>query len=234
MLRVIRKRSHAVAPALALVLVAYSTAHAITAGTGITMLNGQVSLSVPVAVTSGGTGVTSAADDSLLVGNGTGWASTAAPSCSGANAALTYSASSNAFGCNTISSGVIASLPFTSETKIDLSDSTAYLGLGGRVSLTESDVAAPISAATLANLRCNASAPVGGTSLTVTLGKANCGSALVYTGTPSVVPTGTAAVSDTATSATVGAAQCVALRVVAAGNTDAVFVNCTIDKTANS
>lgn len=52
----------------------------------------------------GGTGLTAAADDSVMVGSGIGWQAQALTACVGANKAVTYDATSNSFGCNTISS----------------------------------------------------------------------------------------------------------------------------------
>lgn len=56
-------------------------------------------------VDSGGTGVTSATDDSVLVGNGTIFELKAIGDCDGATNALTYDVTTNAFSCNTIVGG---------------------------------------------------------------------------------------------------------------------------------
>lgn len=56
----------------------------------------------------GGTGLTSASDDNVIVGSGSGWQSKALTDCNGAGKAVTYTASSNAFGCNTISAASVA------------------------------------------------------------------------------------------------------------------------------
>lgn len=53
----------------------------------------------------GGTGLTTATDDNVMVGNGTAWQSKALTSCSAASSAVTYNTSTNAWGCNTIASG---------------------------------------------------------------------------------------------------------------------------------
>lgn len=225
---------HGVVMAFALLLVVASTAHAITAGTGITTTNGVISLVSPVVVANGGTGLTAAADDATVVGNGTAWVSATLPTCSGATNALSYNISTNAFGCNTITGGAAVNpvLDFASETKIDLNGSTIYLGLGGGVSATENDVLVPISAATLNNLRCRSSVAPGGTSLTVTFGTGACTGAMTY-GTSSVVLPATTDTTAADTDAqTVTAGQCIALKVVAVGDTSAAFVTCTIDKTA--
>lgn len=56
-----------------------------------------------VTTAQGGTGLTAANDDDVLVGNGTVWETKDLGSCSGTNEALTYNTSTNAFGCQTIS-----------------------------------------------------------------------------------------------------------------------------------
>ena len=66
-------------------------------------------------VGNGGTGVTSATDDAVLVGNGTALQSKVLTTCSAADSALTYDTSANAFGCNTITSapgGAIGTIQF--------------------------------------------------------------------------------------------------------------------------
>lgn len=72
----------------------------------------------------GGTGNTSAADDRLLVGNGTGFDLKALTSCSAASSAVTYNTSTNAFGCNTIS----GASPAGSGTEIQYRSSGSALG----------------------------------------------------------------------------------------------------------
>lgn len=217
-------------------LFAHQPAYAIQAGAGITVANGEIALVTPVAVANGGTGLTIATEDATVVGNGSAWAAKVLPSCSGATQALSYDSSANAFGCTAITATSVNSvLVFASETKIDLNSAgtaTAYLGLGGRVSTTETDVTVPISAATLGNLRCVASSAVGGTSLTVTLGLGACTGGMSYGSllvTPSAANT---AVSYTSTTTATTANQCVALKVVASGDTNPVFVSCTLDRTA--
>ncbi len=59
-------------------------------------------------VANGGTNLTSAPDDGVIVGNGTTWKSKTLPDCRGDGQALTYDAlavSPNGFGCNTITTG---------------------------------------------------------------------------------------------------------------------------------
>jgi hypothetical protein len=75
-------------------------------------------------VANGGTNLTAAADDNVMVGNGTAWQSKALTSCSGASSALTYNTSTNAWGCNTISgSGTV--------TSVDVSGASTGLTFSG-------------------------------------------------------------------------------------------------------
>jgi hypothetical protein len=71
---------------------------------------------IPVA--SGGTNLTAAADDNVMVGNATTWETKALPNCvdSGGNH-LNYTAATNAFSCGTTSSGG-ATLPAVDTTSI--------------------------------------------------------------------------------------------------------------------
>lgn len=72
----------------------------------------------------GGTDNTSAADDNVLVGDGTNWVTKALTSCSAATSAVTYNTATNAFGCNTISGGV---------TSIDAAGTGIFSFTGGPV-----------------------------------------------------------------------------------------------------
>lgn len=133
--------------------------------------------------------------------------------------------------------GANSIITFASETQIDSSgDTTLYLGADGRLSATEADVRVPISAATITNLRCIPTGTVGGTSLVVTAGVGACTGALTYTGgKPSVTPsTSLTTVSDTSNSLTSTAGQCVALKLAITGDINAIYLNCSADRTANS
>jgi hypothetical protein len=67
-------------------------------------------------------------DDSLLVGNGTVWQIKALTTCTGAGKAVTYDASTNTFGCNTIAgiSGLTTNLIPEAASATSLQDSAAY------------------------------------------------------------------------------------------------------------
>ena len=75
-----------------------------TANFSIGSSNGGVSLKT-VGVVTGGTGVTTISNDAVLVGNngGTGYDAPAVPDCNGTGKALSYTAATGNFTCNTIS-----------------------------------------------------------------------------------------------------------------------------------
>lgn len=135
----------------------------------------------------------------------------------------------------TLSAGASSILSFASETVIDsASTTTYYMGLGGKVSTSEADVISPVSAATIGNLRCYASGTVGGTSLVITTGVGACTAGLTYTSSPTVTVTGTTMTSQVDLTNPIGptANQCIALKLVATGDTNPVYINCTMDRTA--
>jgi hypothetical protein len=70
---------------------------------GAVSLTADVTGVLPLA--NGGTGVSSAADDTVLVSNGTTWQAKVLTTCTGAGKAVTYDATTNTFGCNTIAGG---------------------------------------------------------------------------------------------------------------------------------
>lgn len=58
-----------------------------------------------VAFADGGTGLSTAADDTVMVSSGSAWVAKALTDCDGASSAVTYDTTTNAWGCNTISGG---------------------------------------------------------------------------------------------------------------------------------
>lgn len=81
-------------------------------------LTANVSGTLPVA--NGGTNLTAASDDNVMVGNGTTWQSKALTDCDGARSAVTYDVTTNAWGCNTISTISGAALTKTDDTNVTL------------------------------------------------------------------------------------------------------------------
>ncbi len=66
-------------------------------------------------------------DDGVLVGDGTTWATAALTTCTGANKAVTYNASTNAWGCNTISTAT----PAGSAGDLQMNDGASGLAASG-------------------------------------------------------------------------------------------------------
>lgn len=73
----------------------------------------------------GGTGLTSAADDTTLVSSGAAWVASALPNCGDSTHALAYATSTNAFSCQSVTgSGGVAG----SDTQIQFNDGGAFGG----------------------------------------------------------------------------------------------------------
>lgn len=184
-------------------------------------------LSATLGVSSGGTNLTSAADDNVMLGNGTTWQSKALTDCP--SGGVSYNASTNTFGCTAVGSALNPTLIFTSETKIASGSTTVYMGAGGRLSTTEADVLMPIGAHRLKNLRVYSSGTTGGSGIAVTVGSGACTGALTYTSTPTATVTSTTQVADTSNSVTPSAGHCIALKLVPSSTTTATFVNASLE-----
>lgn len=184
-------------------------------------------LSATLGVSSGGTNLTSAADDNVMLGNGTTWQSKALTDCP--SGGINYNASTNTFGCTSVGSSVNPTLIFTSETKIASGSTVVYMGAGGRLSTTEADVLMPIGAHRLKNLRVYASGTTGGSGIAVAVGTGACTGGLTYTSTPTATVTSTTAVADTSTTTTPTAGHCLALKLTPASTTTATFVNASLE-----
>jgi hypothetical protein len=185
-------------------------------------------------VANGGTNLSAASDDNVMVGNSTTWQSKALTTCTGTGKAVTYDASTNAFGCNTITAGVQAPLGFGSLGTIT-AGTTLYAGMGtGNISATETDIGTPMNAHTLQNLQCYTNvAPGGSDTVTTTLGVGTCGSALTYTSKPTcAVSAAGKTCSDTSNTAAPTAGQCVAAKIVSSATAATSIVSCQIDVVA--
>lgn len=110
-----------------------------------------------LAAARGGTDGASPTDDSVMVGSGTAWITKTLTSCSTASSAVTYNTSTNAWGCNTISSGS----PGGSDTQIQYNNATAF---GGSAAFIWNDTTHTLS---LGNA---ATPPLIGTVVTATTG----------------------------------------------------------------
>ena len=251
MLRIVRSnfasRFAAVFPILVLTMVVSSVAYALDATAPITMENGTVALGT-VGVDKGGSGQTAySAAESVFVSTGTSAVSSLAiPSCADDNNTLQYTTGeSRAFSCATPVSSVLV---FTSETKLSDTDTTLFMGLGGRLSTVEADVATPIDEGKLMNIRCYASADPdssGTEGWNVELGSGACTSAGTSASTEGLTYAGAAGVdvadvdtartltvdTDTADYLDVTAGHCIALKLNPHADVDTkVFLNCTIEK----
>lgn len=112
-----------------------TTAAAMIIGTGASMTysgSGSINASLfkgnaTVLTADGGTGQTSATDDALLLGNGSGWITTVVPSCSDATGNhLNYVSATNTFVCGTSA----ASVNFSSLTSGTNTTATMTIGTG--------------------------------------------------------------------------------------------------------
>ena len=184
-------------------------------------LTADVSGILPVA--NGGTNLSAAVDDEIMVGNGTTWQSKALPaSCSAAGKAIAYNTGTNAFTCNTITAGASPALFFGSGMDVTTSQ-TLYLSLGGCIDGTEGICAAPSPGASYANLRgFNHGIQGVGNTVTLTGQTGTCGAALTGAGSPGTITctlTGAAtntsqSCSDTTNTIAPTAGQCLDFKLV--------------------
>lgn len=195
-------------------------------------------LSATLAVSSGGTNLTSAADDNVMVGNGTTWQSKALTTCTGAGKAVTYDASTNAWGCNTISgtSPWNGTIVMNSETKIALGASaTLYMDLAGRLCASESDCRTPVNGGTYNNIVCLGTGGGTGTA-TVTMGSGTCTSTATYTSTPAATLSTTANTASSVGTGTLApsSGQCMVAKIAtqSASSISSGYLKCSIERTA--
>jgi hypothetical protein len=180
----------------------------------------------------GGTELSSAADDNVMVGNGTVWQSKALTTCTGAGKAVTYDASTNTFGCNTISSAGVPRIVFG--TQGDITQATTVWASGASTDVSETRVQVALkSAVTINNTVCE-STVVPGTSQSyvTTLTSGACTGAL--TASSNQVATIGAAVrqSTGATVAeTISAGNCYAFKIVSSATAATATVNCSAEIT---
>lgn len=89
-------------------------------------VNGVAAHSGTLAFGLGGTGLTSAADDTTLVSSGSAWIASALPDCGSSTQALAYSTSTNAFSCQTVTGS--GGTPGGSTTQVQFNDAGAFAG----------------------------------------------------------------------------------------------------------
>jgi hypothetical protein len=223
-------------PLLALLLAA-TPAWALQGGTNISVQDGVIALTGTVAVANGGTGVTSAPDDNILIGNGTIFQNKPIPDCddTGGNH-LNYDTATNTPTCGTSSPASITP-PLAFATGMDITTSkTMFVGPGTLADATEAVVQTPLPAGTYGKLRCNNGAIQGvGNNVTVTVRSGACGSQADSSVTCTVTGSAAAnqACSDTTNTITPSAGHCVDVKVVTPATLTAnARVACSMERTA--
>lgn len=107
----------------------------------------EITGTTPVA--NGGTNLTSATDDNVMVGNGTTWQSKALTDCDASTNAVTYDTTTNAFGCNTITGSGGGGIGTVTNTGT-LTSGKAVIGNGGAdVTVSSASGVAHLSSGTL-------------------------------------------------------------------------------------
>lgn len=194
---------------------------------------GAIDVSTSAAVTgvlasaNGGTDVSTHADDNVLVGNGSVWQSKALTTCTGAGKAVTYDASTNTFGCNTIT-GHNPVLGFS--TNGDLTQNTTIHMAPGVVDTSQSR-AQQIATTnmTVGNLRCIATAlPSAGQTYTITTAFGTCTGALTDSTTEICQITNSARDCNVSPGGgqAITAGQCYAYKIVSSATAATSVVSC--------
>lgn len=155
---------------------------ALTAGQAVYVASGGLLASeAALALSRGGTGISTAADDTTLVSSGAAWVASAIPNCAAATEALQYTAATNAFSCGSISAGANTALSNLAAVAINLPLTT---GSGIAAALTATVPPVPTDGATAgaaASLTASAAIPnagagadgaAAGGSVTITAGAA--------------------------------------------------------------
>lgn len=189
----------------------------------------------------GGTGVSSAADDTVLVSNGTIFEVKALPDCDSAiNEALQYDTATNVWSCTTVPAGVTPLVGFSSLGDVcqgascGASNNTVYASLGS-VDSSESDAQMAVAnATTFNNLICVASvAPGTGETYTVTMQDGDCTAGLAASANQICTISGTARTCTAATTAeAVSAGECAAWEIAGSDGAANAIVTCTVERTA--
>lgn len=186
-------------------------------------------------VPNGGTGAAPGADDQLLVADSTSAATwRAVNDCTGTGKALTYVASSNTFGCNTISGGTTINSLIAFGSGMDMLAGTGdlYFGIGGAFDATEAKVEIPMPAATIGNLRCKSTAAPGGSGIAVTARVGTCGSLADDSTLTVTLTAANTVVADTTGTINVTAGQCLAFEATKTSTTTTTQVGCSVERTA--
>jgi hypothetical protein len=185
-------------------------------------------------VANGGTNLSAALDDNVMVGNGTTWQSKALTDCTGTGKAVTYSTSSNAWGCNTITSGTTAVIGMS--TLMDLTGGNTVYIAPGTVDATQGRAQQIATVGmTFDNLRCVSSAAPGtSNTFVVTMGDGACTSALADSAQQVCTISGTnRTCAEVGTGEAVTQGECYAWKVVSLdGDTATAVVSCSAERTS--
>jgi hypothetical protein len=99
-----------------------------TIGSSPVTTNGTLSLSYTVGqalpFANGGTNLTSAADDTVMLSTGSAWAAAAVPNCGSSTQALAYTTATNSFSCQTVTGS--GGTPAGSNTQVQFNNSGAF------------------------------------------------------------------------------------------------------------
>lgn len=114
-----------------------------TVATTPAAINTYVKANGTQAVANGGTNLTTATDDNVMVGNGTTWQSKALTSCSTATSAVTYNTSTNAWGCNVLTIGTVSSVDLTAPSVFTVTGNPVTTS--GTLAIAYSGTALPVA-----------------------------------------------------------------------------------------
>lgn len=182
-----------------------------------------------VPVNKGGTNLTAAADDEVMVGNGTTWQSKALTNCTGSGKAVTYDTSTNSFGCNTITgTGRIAFCSILPVTV--LSATPVFMDLNGGVTTTEARARTPFkTSTTFANFQCMPDTATTN-AITAVIGENGCNTTADVTSKAQVVMSSSANTVGSSSGTTVVAAdECAVVKMTAGTDAAETGVCCSAD-----
>lgn len=175
----------------------------ISGGVGVAPSWGKIGLTTHISGTlaraNGGTGLTTSADDTTLIGNGTIYQAKTLADCDSSSNALTYDITTNNFGCNTITgggggSGASNAVNLQYTKTLDVSSSTVAVANTVAATTVYSYSVPANTLGTDKGLRLNLSGTYlnnSGASRNVTITATYGGTTLISQATPAIVTSGT-------------------------------------------